>query len=50
LWRFELGPGVAPSSVRVLAGDALQVSDSVVVFRISGAVGERVSFSFRARD
>jgi hypothetical protein len=50
LWRFELGAGVAPSSVRVLAGDAVQVSDAAVVFRISGAVGERVSFSFRARD
>jgi hypothetical protein len=50
LWRFELSEGVAPGSVRVLAGDALEVSDSAVVFRIGGTTGERVSFVFRPRE
>jgi hypothetical protein len=50
LWRFELSEGVAPGSVRVLAGDALEVNDAAVVFRIGGTTGERVSFAFRRRD
>jgi hypothetical protein len=49
LWRFELSEGVAPGSVRVLAGDALEVSDSAIVFRVGGTTGERVSFAFAAR-
>jgi hypothetical protein len=50
LWRFELGTYVAPGSVRVLAGEVLQVSDMTVVFRLAGKPGERVSFSFRTLD
>jgi hypothetical protein len=50
LWRFELSEGVAPGSVRVLAGDALEVNDAAIVFRVGGTTGERVSFVFRPRD
>jgi len=50
VWRFELGPGLAPGSVRILLGEALQFTDSVVVFRIRGTPGERVSFAFRTPD
>jgi hypothetical protein len=50
LWRFDFSEGVAPGSVRILAGDALEVSDDAVVFRLGGTTGERVSFTFRPRD
>jgi hypothetical protein len=50
LWRFDFSAGVAPGSVRVLAGDAVEVSDNAVVFRIAGTTGERVGFVFRPRD
>jgi hypothetical protein len=50
VWRFDFSAAVAPGSVRVLAGDALQVSEGAVVFRLTGTTGERVSFVFRARD
>jgi hypothetical protein len=50
VWRFELGPYVAAGSVRVLSGEPVHVSDSAVVFRLTGKAGERVSFTFRTPD
>jgi hypothetical protein len=50
LWRFELKSGVKPGSVRVLAGNVAQFSDNVVVFRVGGTPGERISFVFRLPD
>jgi hypothetical protein len=50
VWRFDFSEGAAPGSVRVLAGDALEVNDNAVVFRLGGTTGERVSFVFRPRD
>jgi hypothetical protein len=47
-WGFELGtiPGLVPASLRVVAGEAVQVSADAVVFRLQGRPGERVVFSF----
>lgn len=48
-WRFDLSAsGIAPGSVRVIAGDAAAVSGDVVVFRLAGRAGERVVFEFAA--
>jgi hypothetical protein len=48
-WRFDLGavPGLRPGSLRVVAGDVVQVGADAVVFRLRGRPGERVVFSFR---
>jgi hypothetical protein len=49
LWRFDLAPIIEPGSMRILAGEAVQVTDYYVVFRLAGTPGERLSFSFRTR-
>lgn len=49
-WRFELQGVVAPGSLRILSGEAVQFTDGVVVFQMAGNSGERVSFAFRVRD
>jgi hypothetical protein len=51
-WRFELGalPGFQPETLRVVAGDVVQLAADAVTFRLQGRSGERVVFSFRARD
>jgi hypothetical protein len=48
-WRFDLGavPGLRPETLRVVAGDVLQVAGDSVTFRLKGRPGERVVFSFR---
>jgi hypothetical protein len=46
-WRFELLGPLQPGSLRVLAGDALQVTPSAVVFRASGRPGERFVLTFQ---
>ncbi|MGH9461147.1 MAG: hypothetical protein ACRD1X_08005 [Vicinamibacteria bacterium] len=50
-WRFDLGDtgGVERGSLEVRMGRVELVTESSIVFRLSGSVGERVSFSFRAR-
>jgi hypothetical protein len=48
-WRFRLAGLLAPGSLRVVAGVAVSVSDSDVVFRLSGQAGERILFAFRVR-
>ena len=49
-WRFELGgvPGFRPESLRVVAGDVVQLAGDSVTFRLQGRPGERVVFVFRA--
>jgi hypothetical protein len=48
-WRFELGslPGFRPETLRVVAGEVVQLAGDAVVFRVQGRPGERVVFSFR---
>jgi hypothetical protein len=46
-WRFDLQAlRVAPGSLRVVAGDAIQVGADALVFRLRGRAGERVVFGF----
>jgi hypothetical protein len=49
-WRFELGgiPGFRPESLRVVAGEVLQLAGDSVTFRLQGRPGERIVFVFRA--
>jgi len=48
-WRFELGPTASfePGTLRVIAGDVVQVTADSVLFRLSGKAGERVVFAFK---
>jgi hypothetical protein len=47
-WRFDLQAlRVAPGSLRVVAGEVVQVGADAVVFRLRGRRGERVVFSFQ---
>ena len=48
-WRFELAgvPGFRPESLRVVAGEAVQLAGDSVTFRLQGRPGERVVFVFR---
>jgi len=48
-WRFELGalPGLRPETLRVVAGDVVQLAGDSVTFRLQGRPGERVVFAFR---
>jgi len=48
-WRFELGalPGLKPESLRVVAGDVVQLAGDSVTFRLQGRPGERIVFGFR---
>lgn len=46
-WRFALASGVAPGTLRIVAGNGALAGDAGVVFRLSGKPGERVVFTFR---
>ena len=48
-WRFELGTGLEVGSLRVIAGEVVQLAGDTVVFRMKGTPGERVVFAFRVR-
>jgi hypothetical protein len=48
-WRFELGGGIEPGSLRVDAGEVTLVTENAVVFRVNGRAGERLAFRFHAR-
>jgi hypothetical protein len=48
-WRFELGGGVEPGSLRVLEGRPVTLSGTSLAFRVDGRTGERIAFLFRAR-
>jgi hypothetical protein len=48
LWRFDLltPSSVAPGSIRVIAGEPVQIAPYSVTFRLQGRAGERVVFTF----
>jgi hypothetical protein len=47
LWRFDLQSlRVAPGSLRVVAGEVVQLGADVVAFRLRGREGERLVFTF----
>jgi len=50
-WRFDLGalPGLRPETLRVVAGDVVQLAADSVTFRLQGRPGERVVFVFSGR-
>jgi Bacterial Ig domain len=48
-WRFELAGEVVPGSLRVEAGEVVQVTGDAIVFRVTGKAGERIAFRFRGR-
>jgi hypothetical protein len=50
-WRFEADRGEAlePGSLRVLRGEVVLLTPTAVVFRLKGAPGEQVAFSYRLR-
>jgi len=46
-WRFDLSAlRLTPGSLRVVAGEAIQLTADAVVFRLRGRAGERVVFAF----
>jgi hypothetical protein len=49
-WRFELGgiPGLRAETVRVVAGEVVQLAADSVTFRLAGRSGERVVVAFEA--
>ncbi len=48
LWRFDLTTlGVAPGSLRVVAGEVVQIGPEQVSFQLAGQPGERVVFTLR---
>jgi hypothetical protein len=49
-WRFDLGSlsGFRPDTLRVVAGDVVQMAGGSVTFRLQGRPGERIVFAFRA--
>jgi hypothetical protein len=49
VWRFEVGGTAVPGTLRPLAGNVVQLSGGVVLFRLEGRPGERVAFTWRAR-
>ena len=49
LWRFEVSGGLLPGSLRVDAGEVVQIAGDAVVFRLSGRAGERIAFRFGVR-
>jgi hypothetical protein len=50
-WRFELQSrdALEPGSLRVLQGEPVMVLPEAIVFRVSGAVGEQVAFTYRIK-
>jgi len=51
LWRLELltMSAVAPGTIRVIAGEPVQISSTSVTFRLQGRAGERVVFTFQKK-
>jgi hypothetical protein len=48
-WRFDLSAlGVAPGSLRVVAGQVAMAAADAVVFQLRGQPGERVVLTFQA--
>jgi hypothetical protein len=51
LWRFDFtqSRSVAPGSIRVTAGDIVQIAPTSITFRLRGETGERLAFTFEKR-
>jgi hypothetical protein len=50
VWRFVIpGRGGRRGSIRVLAGDVLSIASTSITFRLKGAPGERIAFTFEKR-
>ena len=51
LWRFDFtqSRSVAPGSIRVTAGDIVQIAPTSVTFRLRGETGERLAFTFEKK-
>ena len=51
LWRFDImnEQNVSPGSIHVLAGQVVNVAASSITFRLQGAPGERVAFTFQKK-
>lgn len=51
VWRFNFlaSQSIAAGSLRVIAGDAVEISGSSISFRLKGTPGERVAFEFEQR-
>jgi hypothetical protein len=48
VWRFHLATlGLAPGSIRVVAGDVAEIGPDQVAFRLAGQPGERVVFTLQ---
>jgi hypothetical protein len=46
VWRFNLSTlGVSPGSIRVIAGEVVEIGPDQVAFRLAGQPGERVVFT-----
>jgi hypothetical protein len=52
-WRFDFSAADASDfelgSLQVLEGEAAQMTENAVVFRLEGVAGERVVFTFRTK-
>jgi hypothetical protein len=50
-WRFDLAQlGVVPGSLRVVAGEVVQIGPARVAFALTGDPGERVVFTVRVGE
>jgi hypothetical protein len=51
-WRLEFGgqKTIEPDSLKVTTGEVISAGPDAIVFRISGQPGERIVFTFRARE
>jgi len=51
VWRFNFltSQAIAAGSIRVVAGEAVAVSESSISFRLKGTPGERIAFTFDKR-
>jgi PKD domain-containing protein len=51
VWRFNFlaRQAVAAGSIRVVAGEAVDMSESSITFRLKGTPGERIAFTFDKR-
>jgi hypothetical protein len=50
LWRIDFRPdAMVAGSIRVIAGQTVEVGATMVTFRLSGAPGERIAFTFHRK-
>jgi hypothetical protein len=51
LWRFAFmeAQAIAPGTLRVVAGEVVEVGPTMVTFRLKGTPGERIAFTFEKK-